>query len=215
MKSFKSPQRVILIFLTLFIILCCFLIVRLEIKAANLQSRLDEHHKSLEQNKDVLENLDSFTRKVKNGSISINGENVTLSKDKTMLELSSSNIKLGISQDIAFQYDHDLDLVSLRHKFAHLSVGKTSKGGEHGILIQSSKNYNSIGVFDRGIIIGAGNQNDAPRIILEPEQIKMKKGESIVQLTNTGLLIESSGDINISSKNGNVNIKGKKVKVNE
>ena len=67
MKSFNASQRVMIIFLTLFIVVCCFLIVRLEIRAANLQSQWDEHKKSLNENMDVLNDLKLFARNVKSG----------------------------------------------------------------------------------------------------------------------------------------------------
>ncbi len=64
MKIFKSPHKVLILFLSLLIVISFIMIVRLEGKAASLQSGLDEHHKSLEKNLDVLEYLDFFKRRI-------------------------------------------------------------------------------------------------------------------------------------------------------
>ena len=57
MKIFKSPQRVLILFLSVLIVTSFIMILRLEGKAASLQTQWEEHQKSLKANKDVLQNL--------------------------------------------------------------------------------------------------------------------------------------------------------------
>ncbi len=45
--------------------------------------------------------------------------------------------------------------------------------------------------------------------------IGMKQGQSSIKLEKNSLEIDVVGDINITSKNDNVNINGKKVNLNE
>lgn len=133
MKLLKSPQKTLIIFLTSIIIVSFFFIVRLEIKAANLQTQWEKHQKSLKNNADILENLERFYRSV--------GMNL---------------IKLDKS--------------------------------EFGVLcgdIQST--YSWLNIDSKFISI----------------------------TTNGTIQIEALGDIDITSKNGDVNIKGKKVNLNE
>ena len=104
MKSFKSPQRVIIIFLTLFIMLCCFLIVRLEIKAANLQSRWNEHQQFLNKNMDLLDELELFSRSTKKGEASFELMNVVASMrgGKNFISIGSLGIDGRSNSDIKF-----------------------------------------------------------------------------------------------------------------
>ena len=128
MKILKSPQKSLIIFLTSIIIVSFFFIVRLEIKAANLQTQWEKHQESLKANEDVLLQLETFRRYVGNNLLKMDKKGIDLIADKSWL----------------------------------------------------------------------GVQND--RVFIESEG---------------SLQIEAIGDINITSKNGNVNIKGKKVNLNE
>jgi hypothetical protein len=133
MKLLKSPKNTLIIFLTSIIIVSFFFIVRLEIKAANLQTQWEKHQESLKNNADVLENLERFYRIV--------GMN--------LIKLDKSTFS-AICGDV---------------QSAHSWLNMDSK---------------------------------------------------FISLTTEGTLqIEASGDIDITSKNGNVNIKGKKVNLNE
>jgi hypothetical protein len=61
---------------------------------------------------------------------------------------------------------------------------------------------------DKGFPIGID-------VTASAKNIQLYLDDSIILLEKDNIDIETSGDINITSKNGNVNIKGKKVKVNE
>jgi len=132
MKFIKSPQKTLIIFLTSIIIVSLFFIIRLEIKAANLQTQWEKHQESLKNNEDILQHLESFFRSVGMNSIKFD-------KSDFMVVCSS------------LHFDSRVDIDSK-------SISITTKGT---------------------------------------------------------IEIEASGDIDITSKNGNVNINGKKVNLNE
>ena len=132
MKFIQSPQKTLIIFLTSIIIVSFFFIIRLEIKAANLQTQWEKHQESLKNNEDILQHLESFFRSVGMNSIKF---------DKSDFMVVCSSL-------------HSDSRVDIDSK----SISITTKGT---------------------------------------------------------IEIEASGDIDITSKNGNVNIKGKKVNLNE
>lgn len=89
MKLFNSSQRVITMLLISLLLVSISFIIHLEIKAANLATKWEEHEKSLLKNEDVLENLSTFIRRVNNSNlvvmndISLNTENsINLSSGK-------------------------------------------------------------------------------------------------------------------------------------
>ncbi len=133
MKILKSPQKTLIIFLTSIIIVSFFFIVRLEIKAANLQTQWEKHQESLKNNEDVLVMLNVFGRYTGN-----------------------SVLKVGTAE----------------------------------IILQSGK-----------------VQSDYSWLQVDPNNILIE--------TKGSIQIEAMGDIDITSKNGNVNINGKKVNLNE
>ncbi len=72
-------------------------------------------------------------------------------------------------------------------------------------------------VFDEGIKIYSEGKGFPIGIDVSADRkiIQLYHGDSKIRVEEDNIDIEASGDINITSKNGNVNIKGKKVKVNE
>jgi hypothetical protein len=86
-------------FIILFLIItaCIFWIVRLEIKASALVSRVEELHKSLDQNKDVLAGLEIFSREVNSSDIEIDAGGVKLSSGMNMFLMDDK--KGSIIQD--------------------------------------------------------------------------------------------------------------------
>jgi len=221
MKSFKSPQKVLILFLSVLIVISFIMIVRLEGKAASLKSRLDEHHKSLEKNKDVLENLDSFTRKIKNNGITINGNKIKLSTDKSSLELGKDMMTLGASSDVFFEYDHKRDLIAMKNKSQYIVIGKLGDKGKEVETVHisgGSKGKQMLVIEDEAIVLGVRGLKDGPlQFEIRPKigAIHMGQGQCLIQLQNNNVDITTPGDINITSTNGNVNIKGKKVNLNE
>lgn len=286
MKSLKSPQRVVLIFLTSFIVVCCFFIIRLEIKAANLQSRWDEHQKSLKINEDVLYDLNKFTRDVKDGSIAklVNGNTMLVLFGDKLEGLSGDDINFGSSDGktnyfgynsktqktymkavgngaVSIGNKNDKNYLSITDN--DISMNSSGQNNNTSGFLLSSKlgggqmfniygNNKSLIELDKGKIgvQGAGdiniegkklkmeNASGKCEIILSEEDIHIvctpsngpvfgvlfsSSSQSISINTNDASIIlakdvihfEAESDINITSKNGNVNIKGNKVKVNE
>jgi hypothetical protein len=297
MKSFQSPQRVVIIFLTLFIMLCCFLIVRLEIKAANLQSRWNEHQAYLEKNMDILEDLDVFTRSTKKGAyLDLNEQASTMVGGNSMIITGSAGIYGGSDSDIKFgsvkwgsvkkpiidyfgydsksrstflrgvnkgnvfvrsnsgdcflRIDDDWIALNSRDKNNYSlglditpSFGKveiTNGGGRANITLNkediSIDGKNEIDI--EGKILTMVNASGKCKMIMAEEDIHIvcasSKGpvfgvqfssstqsiafntvDASFIIANDVIHFNAEGDINITSKNGNVNIKGKKVKVNE
>ena len=224
MKIFKSPQRVLILFLSVFLILSSIFIVRLEIKAASLQSRLDEHHKSLEKNKDILYDLDTFKRIIKNNGIIIgdkvaliNAGHSSLSLQESDIEIESNGnitfsiptksffymgkdgkIKIGHLKDKNFGYDPNVDLLYMKHKNAHVSLGDIYQDGKsHGILIQNSDGKNTIMVTDEEIVIGSKTKGDDYRIDISPDKqiMSLKKGNSFLKFEKDDIQFGASPDI--------------------
>lgn len=215
MKILKSPQKVLILLLTVFVIASSIFIVRLEIKAASLQSRLDEHHKSLEKNKDILENLDFFIRKIKSNGISIDDKKVVISADKSTLELKNDWIELGISSDILLACSPNL--LGMQFKSNKIALGNV--GSEQGIFMYGGSGDNNFLVIqDEAIAMGVKGLKDGPlQFEVRPKigTIHMAQGQCLIKLHKNNVDITTPGDINITSTNGNVNIKGKKVNLNE
>jgi hypothetical protein len=292
MKFFKSSQRFIIVFLTLFIVVCCFFIVRLEIKAANLQSRWDEHQKSLKNNEDVLDKLEWFSRSTKNyeANFELSGKVAHMGGGKNFIGIGPELIDGRSVSDIKFGGKNPyIDY------FGYDSKSKSTfmRGvGNGNVLIRSNSGDDFLSIKDDWILLHSYDKNNSPlglgidpslgkveilnggystNIILTKEDIsidgkneidiegkiitmvdesgkcKIRMAEDDIQiicapskgpvfgvsfspstqsininthdasinLTKEVIHFEAKGDINITSKNGNVNIKGKKVKVNE
>jgi len=292
MKSLKSPQGVIIIFLTLFIVACCFFIVRIEIKAASLQSQWDEHQKSLKNNEDVLSDLNQFVRYVKNGSVlKLKQLNLLLSNGNTMLILDAANFEGTSDGDISFG-----SFTGNKKYFGYDSKSKTTfmRGvGNGDVFVRSNNGENYLRITDDMVSLNAWDKNkrmvgldimpssgrvdittgggNRANISLEQEDIFMNSeneisfegkilkmvnasgkckiimrendiqivctpskgpiigisfnpsvqsididaGDASIILAKDEIHFFAEGDINITSKNGNVNIEGKKVRVNE
>jgi len=222
MKAFKSPQRVTIVFLTLFIMLCCFLVIRLEIKAANLQSQWDEHQKSLKINEDQLYDLDQFRRNIRNGPqiqllpeviwLYIDGASLELKKN-TMKGYSNGDISFGKGKSSYFGYNSSEKLTYM------WAIGKGEKVQIKGdkLLIESSNGKNIISISDEVIEIDGSSKgsNFGISVGLNDQSVDIFTDQSLVRLKKDIIDIEADGDININSTNGNVNISGQKVKVNE
>jgi len=243
MKILKSPQKVLILFLTVLVVLSFIMILRLEGKTAILQSRLDEHHKSLEKNKDVLDNLESFSRMIKNNGISIDGNKVTLQSGQSTITLQNNNINISSNGDIVMGtptksfvhiqkdgniiigpnneknlgYDKTEDLIYMLHNGSRVTLGKGGTSKRQGIRLISKTGGPRLSVYQEGIIITVPDKQGDYKISMAPSKnyIKISKDESVIKLENENINIEAKGDINITSKNGNVNINGKKVSLNE
>ncbi len=228
MKVLKSPQSVLILFLSVLIVISSILIVRLEIKAASLQSQWEEHQKSLKKNEDVLYNLEVFSRLVKKNAIKIDGNTVQIIAGQSVVVLDNNSINIETKGDISIGrfnnkmigVDIQKDNIYLKHKGASLLVGTTIIGGKKGpgILLMSPNNT-QVAISDIGFGAGVpgkkGKEDDYRIAIYKDKSVLLQKGKSLIKLEKDNIDIEAIGDINIASKNGNVNINGKKVNLNE
>ncbi len=230
MKILKSPQKVLMLFLTALVIISFFMIIRLEGKATSLQSRLDEHHKSLKQNEDVLSNLKVFQRKVQLNGIYLDDKIVGIFANNSRLDMTNDNVKLSSGGDIeigpntnkAFGYNKSEDYIYMYHNGARIILGEQSftsgkKSPGMRLVSKTGGDPPQIYIVEDGILLSAQNKKGEFRISMAPNKdyIKIIKGESVINMENENIGIVAKGDISIKSLNGNVNINGKKVNLNE
>jgi len=209
MKILKSPQKVLILFLSVLIIICFIMIVRLEGKAASLQSRLDEHHKSLEKNKDILSNLEVFQRMVQTNGIYLDDKLVGFFAGKSRLDMTNDNVKLSSDGDIeigpntnkAIGYTKNEDLIYMYHNKSRIYLGQIGfkSGKKQGIHIVSKDNGPRIAVVDDGILLNVPDKKGDYKISMAPSKdyIKISKDESVIKLENENIDIEAKGDIKI------------------
>ena len=229
MKILKSPQKVLILFLSVLIVISFIMIVRLEGKASSLQSQWDEHQKSLKKNEDVLSMLDSFGRYVKQNGIKIADNYVQIMAGQSLVTLDNNNVDIETPGNISIGslnkknigIDTQQDYVYLVRKGASLVVGTTTVLGgnkEPGILLKAP-NGNMLSITDEVFMAGvpgkSGPEGDFKISIIKDKGVALIKGKSKIKLDKDNIEMEANGNINITSKNGNVNINGKKVNLNE
>jgi hypothetical protein len=209
MKLLNSPQRILILFLILSIFICLFLIIRLETKAASLISQWDEHQKSLNKNKDILSNLDVFSRLIKKNSIKVDGSNILLLANNTWVSIdgnnfdvqSSGNIKLGANTGDYLGYDSQKKLTYINYEGAQVSVGNITLAGKNynGVLVRSSNSNTQIVITDNGVSIATVGKTDEYRIELKPKVdiLQIFKGKSELVFEKDDVTLKVDGDIQI------------------
>jgi len=113
MKLLKSPQNTLIIFLTSIIIVSFFFIVRLEIKAANLQTQWEKHQESLKNNTDVLIQLESFRRHVEKNLLKMDINGIDLISDKSWFNVSNNSILIDSNGSLEIEAKGDISIKSL------------------------------------------------------------------------------------------------------
>jgi len=113
MKLLKSPQKTLIIFLTSIIIVSFFFIVRLEIKAANLQTQWEKHQESLKNNTDVLMQLESFRRYVEKNLLKMDINGIDLISDKSWFNVSNNSILIDSNGSLEIEAKGDISIKSL------------------------------------------------------------------------------------------------------
>ncbi|MGB5289139.1 MAG: hypothetical protein WBN42_11675 [Ignavibacteriaceae bacterium] len=209
MKFFKSFQKVVITVLVLLLVICCFMIIRLESKTASIISQWDEHQKSLNKNEDVLSKLDVFSRFVKKNSIKVDGSNILLLANNTWVTigdndfdvLTNGNIKLGSNTDDYLGYDSQKKVTYINYDGAQVSVGDIKLAGKqyNGVLVRSSNGKTQIVLTDKGLYIGAAGNTDEYRIELRPEKdiLMLNKGKSELVFEKDNVKLQVDGDIQI------------------
>ena len=113
MRLIKSPQKTLIIFLTSIIIVSFFFIVRLEIKAANLQTQWEKHQESLKNNTDVLMQLESFRRYVEKNLLKMDINGIDLISDKSWFNVSNNSILIDSNGSLEIEAKGDISIKSL------------------------------------------------------------------------------------------------------
>ena len=212
MKILKSPQKVLILFLSVFVILSAIFIVRLEIKAASLQSRLDEHHKSLGKNEDVLSDLKIFMRMVEHNGIYLDKKmtglftpfsNLQITDDLIRLK-SSGDIWAGLNSNKCLGYDKSGDFIYMYHNGSRILLGEqklTSGKKSKGMRLVSSSGGKPAQVYivENGIILTVPGKKGDYKISMAPQKdyIKITKDESIIKLEKENIDIRAKGDIRL------------------
>jgi hypothetical protein len=206
------------------------MIVQLDAKATNLQSQWEAHQKSLNSNKDLLYNLETFARYVKQNQIKIDDNNVLIAAGQSLFIVDKGAINIMADADISIGklnntqmigIDAKQDKVYLKHEGVSLTMGKIELYGgkkQPGILI-TTPNKNMLQIVEDGFLAGipgkTGTQGDYKISMLKDKNVTLRKGDSFIKMEKDDINIEAKGNINIKSLNGNVNINGKKVNLNE
>jgi len=112
MKLLKSPQKTLIIFLTSIIIVSFFFIVRLEIKAASLQTQWKEHQKSLKANEDVLMQLETFRRQIGKSTLKIDISGIDLISGNSWLHVGNDGVSIKSGGDIDLKATDDINIAS-------------------------------------------------------------------------------------------------------
>ncbi len=222
MKYLKSRKGALTFLLVALLIVCCFWIVKSEIRAASLQSRLDEHHKQLQVNSDVLEGLVFFNRGTSKANIHLTEDIAYISSELASIKLKNNkveietpgDIQIGNGKNIRFGYSKEKDYFYMVHGGTKLNFGKhvTADGTIYYGAFIETESGNAFHISDEGV--GAWVNSDegeySLKLASKKKFVELKKGDSKIRFESDDINIEALGDINITSKNGKVNINGKR-----
>ncbi len=228
MKRFISNKPGYSVLILLFS-LCFFWLIKLEIEAASLKSILQEHHKSLDDGYDILRVKDPFMRSITDNSfISLMDDNAVMQIYNTSIGLlkdelrmtTQGDINIGKQKEKYIKYDSKKELLSLVSNFAEVSIGKINfEGKEHeGIRLKNTRGTQNIFLLEDKLVLRAFAEDYLFFVEFHPskEYIKIgatelnKNESSIIKFEKDFIDIQAAGDINITSKNGKVNINGKR-----
>jgi len=260
MKFLNSRNGVLIVLLVGLLVVSFFWIVRSEIRAASLLSRLDEHHEQLKKNSDELDNLNTFMRRVGNNLIYIDknmlqlgtgksslffkgdiftvemrsgklvlelsepdklvqlineSSKIKLSNDKIIIE-AKGDISIGPSQNKSLGYRKNEDYIYMVNGESRIVIGDTfDKDGNpigKGLNLISKTGGPYLTVGQDKIMLNVPSKDGHYKLWIDPTQqlVGMKQGESEIIMRKDEITIEAAGDINITSKNGKVNINGKR-----
>jgi hypothetical protein len=253
MKIFKSPQKVLILFLSVLIVISFIMILRLEGKTASLQSQWQNHQSSLQKNEDILDKLNVFARLVKNNAIRLDGNNIVLMSGSSVIGLEDKgvgvttdgniqidnqsgselifekenvilkvkgDIQIGPSKDKYIGYNAKEDRLYIHHSGSEIFLGQIYSQGKpfaNGIFMRGKDGGPYLTVNERNLRLVAPMKAGLYDITIDPENkmLGINCGKSFIVIEKDNIKIDTPGDINITSTNGNVNIRGKKVSLNE
>lgn len=152
-----------------------------------------------------------------------------LNKGKSELVFEKDNVKLQVDGDIQIGpssnkyigYKADEDRFYIHHSNSELFLGpiydKQQKLFASGIYLRGKSDGPYLTVNERNLRLVAPMKSGLYDITIDPENnmLGINCGKSFIVIEKDNIKIDAPGDINITSTNGNVNIKGKKVSLNE
>jgi hypothetical protein len=211
MKFLKSPKGAFTFLLIALLIASFFWIVRSEIRAASLQSRLDEHHTQLKNNADILENLGSFVRKINNNGITIDGNKVLIASDQSIIKLEKNNIEIEAKGDITIGpssqkdlgYDKNEDYIYMRNGESRIVLGEIidndKKSLGNGINLISKTGGTSLTVTQDKITLYVPSKDGHYKLWIDPTQqlVGLKQGQSSILIRNDSVLVRAKQDISM------------------
>jgi len=112
MKLLKSPQKVLILFLSVLIVTSFIMIVRLESKAASLQTQWEKHQESLKKNKDSLTKLEVFARYVGKSVIKLDNSGIILNYSDSWLYLGTDNAYIETKGKLRMEASGDIYITS-------------------------------------------------------------------------------------------------------
>ena len=214
--NLRNIKHLLAISLPIIIIgVCIFWIVRLELKAAALTSRVDDLHNSLKQNKDELANLESFWREVNKSGITIDKNGGMLYRGDSKIYWDEKTILL-VNKDKEMGFEEYRNGIFMRNKKdnIYLSMGDIkgtgSTGLRPGIILSVGPGINKVSSFlltKDNIRLSTSEENE---VSIEIAGTK----KSRVHITKEGVKIEAGKNndffVNLSHDRNRIElVKGK------
>lgn len=237
-KQLKNLRTFLIPFLL--IIICIFWIIRVELKAAELATRVEEYHKVLEQGNDFLKQIQWFYREIDNNIISIlpagidikssKGNYITNTVANSHLDIEDKNIIIWTMGDvpIGLNVDGGTFLELRKDEMSIASNGElTVVGGStpKNNLYMGNSNFKIESGDGKDLIISSGRiagikitlSDNGESIVIDNEglsKITLKKDQVYID-AKADINFTAKGDINMISENGSVNLFGKTINFNE
>jgi hypothetical protein len=207
---------------------CIFWIVRVETRASALESRVAEYHKMLDQNKDELQNLNSFVRTIEKSKVymdmTING--ISLITEESALWLEHNNRLLLSNSKGPIQLENNNGNITLFQKEIDIRVHDRKyplrlSAGPNSSLTFEDDIVNLHGLKELTLSTGYVPNNN--KIKIAPDMVTLEAFNAKISIDKTGNIwfetdkqinFSAKGEIHISSEN-EVNLYGSRINFNE
>ena len=144
-------------------------------------------------------------------------ENVSRTLNVNSIDIKTKgNITIGPSQNKNIGYRKNEDYIYMINGESRIVVGemidKDGKPIGNGLNLVSKTGGPYLTVGQDKIMLNVPSKDGHYKLWIDPTQqlVGMKQGQSSVIIKKDNIKIEALGDINITSKNGKVNINGKR-----
>jgi hypothetical protein len=196
MKKNKLKNFHTSIMLILIVLCCAFWIVRVETRASALESRVEEYHKMLNQNKDELSNLSKFRRSIENlgFDMDMSSMGISLQAENSWIWMQENSMYLKMQKDKGFiQLINNKSYITLSPNAINLKLDDDKSSGS------------------------------ATNISLEKDKLSLKAFNAEITIDNSGnIWFETDKQINFSAKGEvsifseqEVNLYGSRINFNE